>query len=109
MSCRRRTRSQREAADMSGAAFKQARDFFFTHREDYTTAHRDFRWPEMQEFNYALDWFDAELARGPLGNSPALRIVGDGAAERSFKQLSDDSSRIANGLRALGVKRGERI
>lgn len=94
---------------MSGAAFKQSRDFLFAHRADYVTAHRDFRWPVQEYFNYALDWFDAELARGPLGNSPALRIVGEGAAERSFKQLSDDSSRLANGLRALGVKRGERI
>ncbi|MSP04471.1 MAG: AMP-dependent synthetase [Acetobacteraceae bacterium] len=94
---------------MSGAAFKQARDFLFAHRADYVTAHRDFRWPVQEYFNYALDWFDAELARGPLGNSPALRIVGEGAAERSFKQLSDDSSRLANGLRALGMKRGERI
>ncbi len=94
---------------MSGAAFKQSRDFLFAHRADYVTAHRDFRWPVQEYFNYALDWFDAELARGPLSNSPALRIVGEGAAERSFKQLSDDSSRLANGLRALGVKRGERI
>ena len=94
---------------MSTAAFRQARDFLFTHRTDYTTAHRDFRWPKLQEFNYALDWFDAELARGPLANSPALRIAGEGAGERSFKQLSDDSSRLANGLRGLGVKRGERI
>jgi len=94
---------------MSGAAFKHARDFLFAHRGDYAGAHRDFRWPELEDFNYALDWFDAELARGPLGNAPALRIVGDGAAERSFKQLSDDSSRLANGLRGLGLKRGERI
>ena len=94
---------------MSGAAFKQSRDFLFAHRADYVTAHRDFRWPVQEYFNYALDWFDAELARGPLSNSPALRIVGEGAAERSFKQMSDDSSRLANGLRALGVKRGERI
>jgi acetyl-CoA synthetase len=92
---------------MSGTAFKQARDFLLAHREDYVTAHRDFRWPEITEFNYALDWFDAELARGPLADSPALRIVGAGAAERSFRELSDESSRLANGLRSAGVKRGD--
>lgn len=92
---------------MSSTAFKQARDFLLTHREDYVTAHRDFRWPEIAEFNYALDWFDAELARGPLANSPALRIVGAGSDERSFKELSDESSRLANGLRHAGVKRGD--
>ncbi len=94
---------------MSTAVFKQTRDFLFAHRGDYAGAHRDFRWPALTEFNYALDWFDAELARGALGNSPALRIVGDGAAERSFAELATASNRIANGLRGLGVRRGDRI
>ena len=39
----------------------------------------------------------------------ALKIVGDGAATATFGELSERSNRIANGLRALGVKRGERI
>ena len=94
---------------MSAEAFKAARDFLFAHRTDYRTAHRDFRWPKLEHFNYALDWFDAELARGPLAHQPALKIVGDGAATRSFAELSAASNRIANGLRALGVQRGDRI
>ena len=94
---------------MSTAAFKSARDFLFAHRTDYAAAHANFRWPELDNFNYALDWFDAELARGPLADQPALKIVGDGAATRTFAELSVASNRIANGLRALGVKRGERI
>src|SRR3712207_1509514 len=94
---------------MGTEAFREARDFLFAHREDYAAAHRGFRWPRMERFNYALDWFDAELARGPLGNTEALRIVGDGAATRSFAQLSADSSRLANGLRDMGVRRGDRI
>ena len=94
---------------MSREAFREARDFLFAHRGDYAAAHRGFRWPEMQHFNYALDWFDAELAAGPLGNTEALRITGEAAATRSFAQLSAESSRIANGLRDLGVRRGDRI
>ncbi|MBX9699137.1 MAG: AMP-binding protein, partial [Acetobacteraceae bacterium] len=94
---------------MGREAFREARDFLFAQRGDYAAAHRGFRWPAMEHFNYALDWFDAELAAGPLGNSEALRIVGDGAATRSFAQLSAESSRIANGLRGLGVQRGDRI
>ncbi len=94
---------------MAAAGFKEARDFLMAHRGDYAAAVQGFRWPRPETFNYALDWFDAELARGPLGNSEALRIVGDGAAVRSFAQLSADSSRLANGLRAMGVKRGDRI
>lgn len=94
---------------MSGEAFKQARDLLFAHRGDYAAAHREFRWPALERFNYALDWFDAELAHGPLGNSEALRILGEGATTRSFAQLSADSNRLANGLRGMGVKRGDRI
>ena len=94
---------------MSTAAFKTARDFLFAHRTDYATAHRDFRWPDLDSFNYALDWFDAELARGALAHQPALKIIGDGAATRTFAELSAASNRVANGLRALGVQRNERI
>ena len=94
---------------MGAEAFKAARDFLFAHRTDYRGAHAGFRWPQLDTFNYALDWFDAELARGESAHRLALKIVGDGAATATFKELSERSSRIANGLRALGVKRGERI
>lgn len=89
-------------------AFVAARDFLLTHRTDYATAYRDFRWPQLTEFNWALDYFD-ELARG--NQAPALWIVNeDGSEERySFDELARRSNRVANHLRALGVKRGERI
>jgi acetyl-CoA synthetase len=90
-------------------SFKAARDFLFAHAGDYKAAHAGFRWPDMEHFNYALDWFDAELATGESANRLALKIVGDAAAERTFAQLSEASNRLANGLRAIGVKRGERI
>lgn len=93
---------------MSTQAFKAARDFLFTHAIDYPAAHHGFHWPELAAFNYALDWFDAELAR-TRPNGLALKIVGDGAATRTFAELSEASSRLANGMRALGVRRGERI
>ena len=54
------------------AAFLAARDFLFQHREDYATAYRDFRWPQLGEFNWALDYFDT-FARG--NDAPALWIV----------------------------------
>ncbi len=68
---------------MAADAFKTARDFLLAHRTDHATAYRDFRWPNPTHFNWALDWFDNELARGDNANRAALTIVGEGAAHRS--------------------------
>jgi acetyl-CoA synthetase len=89
-------------------AFADARDFLLKHREDYDTAYRDFRWPVLDRFNWALDHFD----RMALGNeAAALHIVGeDGSvAKRSFREMAERSSQVANHLRGLGVKRGDRV
>ena len=91
-----------------GAAFSAARDFLLAHRSDYQTAMRDFRWTELSQFNWALDHFDP-MARG--NDAPALWIVGEDGSEhrRSFRQMSERSSQVANHLRSLGVRRGDRI
>ena len=93
---------------MSAVPFLKARDFLFAHREDYDTAYREFRWPVLDKFNWALDYFDKTAA----GNDrPALWIVNEGGGEEkvSFAAMSERSSRVANYLRGLGVKRGDRI
>ncbi|MCT9827293.1 AMP-binding protein [Pseudomonas veronii] len=88
--------------------FLAARDFLLSHRTDYATAVRDFCWPQLSEFNWALDYFDA-MAQGNHAN--ALWIVEeDGSEQRySFEHLASRSNQVANHLRALGVRRGERI
>ena len=90
------------------AAFLAARDFLLQHREDYATAYRDFRWPQLTEFNWSLDHFDA-LARG--NDAPALWIVDENGAEDklSFARLAERSNQVANWLRGLGVQRGDRV
>ena len=90
------------------AAFLAARDFLLQHREDYATAYRDFRWPQLSGFNWALDYFDA-FARG--NDAPALWIVDeDGGEDKvSFARMSERSSQVANWLRSLGVARGDRV
>ena len=65
-------RKQPAKRAMAADAFKAARDFLLAHRTDYATAYRDFRWPDLDHFNWALDWFDGELARGDTAHQPAL-------------------------------------
>ena len=90
------------------APFIAARDFLFRHREDYTTAYRDFQWPKLDRFNWALDYFDV-MARENA--RPALWLVDEDAGETklTFAQLSERSNRVANELRRLGVRRGDRV
>ncbi|ANY08576.1 AMP-binding protein [Pseudonocardia sp. HH130630-07] len=91
--------------------FLAARDFLIAHREDYDTAYRDFRWPELAEFNFALDHFDVVAADPERGARRALWIVEqDGSqAHWTYVELAERSNRVANWLRAQGVARGDRI
>ncbi|WP_353093732.1 AMP-binding protein [Methylibium sp.] len=95
----------------SADPFLQARDLLLRLRDDQVAAAREFRWPKLGEFNWALDHFDA-LARDPArADAPALWIVGEDGSEvkRSFRELSRRSAQVANHLRALGVRRGDRV
>ncbi|WP_263260298.1 AMP-binding protein [Pseudomonas sp. RIT-PI-S] len=97
-----------EASVASAAAFIAARDFLLAHRIDYETAARDFRWPQLEYFNWALDYFD-EMAEG--NEAPALRIVDEHGIDtcHSFAQMRARSNQVANYLRSLGVTRGARL
>ena len=92
----------------SADRFIAARDFLLRHRTDYDTAYREFRWPALDRFNWALDYFDRIAA----GNERiALWLVHEGAGEEriSFAELAQRSNQVANHLKALGVRRGDRI
>lgn len=95
-------------ASTSAAAFLKARDLLFRYRTDYDTAVREFRWPVLDRFNWALDYFDA-MASG--NDRPALHIVEEDGSEsvRSFSELAASSNRVANFLREVGVRRGDRL
>jgi acetyl-CoA synthetase len=89
-------------------SFLEARDFVLAHRTDYEAAVRGFRWPALTHFNWALDYFDG-LAAG--NHAPALHIVEEDGREtiRSFAELAEASNRVANYLRSLGARRGDRL
>ncbi|MFG3297944.1 AMP-binding protein [Micromonospora chersina] len=89
-------------------AFREARDFLLAHRTDHETAYEKFRWPRLDEFNWALDWFDV-LAEG--NDDIALRIVeaDGGEGSWSYAELSRRSKQVANWLRARGVRAGDRL
>jgi acetyl-CoA synthetase len=93
----------------SAAAFRAARDLLLRHRDDYAAARREFSWPALDEFNWALDWFDVIAAEHP--DRPALRIVADGdaAARLSYGELATRSNQAANWLSELGARRGDRL
>jgi acetyl-CoA synthetase len=88
--------------------FIQARDLLQRHREDYQTACREFSWPALNEFNWALDFFDLQARSNP---APALWIVEEDGREYkfTFEQMSERSNRVANFLAQVGVRRGDRL
>jgi acetyl-CoA synthetase len=98
---------------MDMTTFQEARSFLLRHRTEYDKAVADFRWPDAVAFNWALDWFDAELAgNAESRDRPALWIVDAASgseARLSFAEMSRRSNRIANLLRAQGLKRGDHL
>jgi acetyl-CoA synthetase len=91
------------------AAFRAARDLLLAHRTDYATARAEFTWPELDEFNWALDWFDVIAAEHP--RRTALRVVWDNGTDESltYGEMAARSSQVATWLRGLGVRRGDHI
>jgi acetyl-CoA synthetase len=87
---------------------RKLRDRLLELREDWAAAHAEFAWPVLDEFNWALEWFDP-LARGNHATG-LLLVEADGSEERlSFDALARRSDQVANWLRAQGVARGDRI
>ncbi|MFJ5832766.1 AMP-binding protein [Streptomyces sp. NPDC093089] len=96
------------SATSATEAFRAARDFLLRHRDDYETAYEGFTWPRPERFNWALEWFDV-IAEG--NDRTALHIVEEDGSETkvSFAEMSARSNRVANWLRAQGVRAGDRI
>jgi acetyl-CoA synthetase len=93
--------------------FKEARAFLLKNRTDYDAAVKGFRWPDPAPFNWALDWFDAELARDAESRDRTALWIVDAGHDRetklSFATLSRRSNQVANFLRTQGLKRGDHL
>ncbi len=90
-------------------AFRAARDLLLACREDYDRAYQEFRWPVLDEFNWATDWFDRLALE--QGQVTALRIVEEDGTERAltFAEMARRSAQVAGWLRHRGVARGDRV
>src|ERR1700759_5571053 len=98
------------SADASGTvALRAARDLLLANRTDYAAAVAGFRWPSLDEFNWALDWFDVVAAEHP--DRLALRGGGDDGSDEavSYQAMAQRSAPVATGLRGLGVRRGDHV
>ena len=88
--------------------FAAARQFLLSHRTDYEKAYREFRWPELTDFNWARDWFDV-YAQGNSKTALWLRREGGDEAKLSYQELAERSDRVAHFLQRQGVEPGDRI
>ncbi|UGS25764.1 AMP-binding protein [Microbacterium resistens] len=97
------------SATAATAAIRAARDLLFAHATDYEGARAAFRWPELTEFNFALEWFDVIAGEKP--DRPAVQIVSADLRARTwtYGELSARSDQAANGLRTAGIGRGDHV
>jgi acetyl-CoA synthetase len=89
--------------------FLGARDLLLRYRLDYEAAYREFSWPKLDNFNWALDYFDA-MASG--NRNTALFVVDENGVETkvSFAEMAERSNRVANLMRRRqGVQWGDHI
>lgn len=88
---------------------REMRDFLFTHATDYAAARAGFAWPQVGEFNFALEWFDVVAAENP--DRPAVQIVSADLSLQawSYGELSARSDQVAAWLTGLGIKRGDHV
>ncbi|KQW04839.1 AMP-dependent synthetase [Leifsonia sp. Root4] len=90
-------------------ALRAARDQLLGLRTDGARARAEFSWPDVgADFNWAQHWFDV-LADG--NDAAALWIVEEDGTEASYSyaEMRERSNRLANWLRAEGVRPGDAV
>ena len=88
--------------------FIAARQLLLNNRNDYQKAYREFRWPDLEEFNWARDWFDV-YAQENRKTALWLRREGKDEVKLSYQELAERSDRVAKFLQRQGVQPGDRV
>ena len=98
----------------SGAAkepptFREARDLLLELNDDFHGARAAFVWPRPERFNWALDWFDAELAAGEHGRRTALEVIGERVERRQLRRARSGIVVSRQRPAIVGARRGDRL
>src|SRR4051812_33718472 len=88
--------------------FERARNVLLQNRDDLERARADFQWPELDEFNWAWDWFEV-LAKRNDRTALVLVSEADGVTRATYAELAERSTRLGRWLLDHGVERGDRI
>ncbi|UPL14033.1 AMP-binding protein [Microbacterium galbinum] len=97
------------SATAATQTIREMRDFLFANATDYDAARAGFAWPQVDEFNFALEWFD--VVAGETPDRPAVQIVEADLSLRSwtYGDLSRRSDQVAAWLTGLGIRRGDHL
>ncbi|MFP5346769.1 MAG: AMP-binding protein [Actinomycetes bacterium] len=90
---------------------RQARDLLLSLREDYDAARQQFRWPELDEFNWGFDWFDRVAHDPQTAEREALVVVEEDGTEArvTYADMAQRSSQVGAWLQSVGVGAGDRV
>ena len=93
-------------------SFLSAREFI-TSFPPYETARREFKWPVLGKWNWAVQYFDGYIV--DKASWPAVIWVDDQLLESndrlevSYHGLREDSNKLATGLEARGYNKGDTV
>jgi len=90
-------------------AVRTVRDFLLEHGQDYAGAVAGFAWPELEEFNFATEWFDVVAGEHP--DRAAVTIVSADLSTQSwtYGELARRSDQVARWLRSQGLGAGDHV
>lgn len=90
-------------------AVRAARDFLLENTYDYEAIISGFRWPQLEEFNFALEWFDVVAGEHPDRVAVTIVDAALNAEHHTYGELATRSDQVANWLTSIGTKRGDHM